>query len=116
MLFNGPGIEFNNNIALNPDFVDHIGVTLSVVQGVTQSINNVISSPNGPVTLTKDGIGTLALNGANTLQGEIILSEGVLQVGHNSALGDSTLRMLNNTVLKFGDNNLALCNSIQLDS
>jgi len=116
MLFNGPGIEFNNNIALNPDFVDHIGVTLSVVQGVTQSINNVISSPNGPVTLTKDGIGTLALNGANTLQGEIILSEGVLQVGHNSALGDSTLRMLNNTVLKFGDNNLALGNSIQLDS
>lgn len=116
VIFNGPGIQFNNNIAINPDYVNSLGVTLFVAQGVTQSINNVISSPNGPVSLTKDNLGTLALNGANTYSGQTILSSRTLQVGHNSALGASTLQMLNNTALQFGIGGLVINNPLVLDS
>ncbi|AIL12842.1 hypothetical protein IM40_03870 [Candidatus Paracaedimonas acanthamoebae] len=86
-LFNGPGIEFNNNIELNPNFVSSQGITLSVVQGVTQSINNVISSPNGSVPLTKNGLGTLVLNGANIYEGGTEVKNGTISISSDSNLG-----------------------------
>ncbi|OJX07003.1 MAG: hypothetical protein BGO76_02440, partial [Caedibacter sp. 38-128] len=87
VIFNGPGIQFNNNIALNPDFIDLLENTLSVANGVTQNINNVISSPNGSAPLIKDGLGTLVLSGANTYEGGTKIQNGTLSISSDSNLG-----------------------------
>ena len=49
------------------------------------TINDVIATGSG--TVTKDGLGTLILNAANTYTGLTTVSAGVLNIRHNTGLG-----------------------------
>lgn len=60
--------------------------TLTVSSGISTSYGGVIA---GNLNLAKAGAGTLTLLGANTFTGTTTVSEGVLAVGHNLALGST---------------------------
>ncbi len=87
-----------DNLAINNSVIN------TSVAGDT-TINNIISGTNG---LTKQGIGTLILNGANTFTGGFAVTAGAVRVGSNTALGaigsasfgaGTTLRTLGNRSL-----------------
>ena len=61
------------------------GINASVTTGGTATINSVVAGVSG---LTKGGAGTLVLGGANTFTGGVTVSQGTLQIGSDSALGD----------------------------
>ena len=52
--------------------------------GGNLTLSGVIS---GTGSLTKEGAGTLTLNGNNTFSGNVTVNEGILKVGNNNALG-----------------------------
>ena len=72
-------------------------------QGYTTNIGQSIS---GAGTLTKAGSGILNLNGANSYIGGTVLEEGVLGINSDSALGNSSSRlvMYNATTLQLNGN------------
>ena len=78
--------------------------------GVTATINATIG---GAGSITKQGIGTLVLNGPNAYAGGTNLTAGNIQVGNNTALGAGKLVMSDQTILIAGVNNLVLANAIQ---
>ena len=51
------------------------------------SVSGIISETGGARTLTKAGTGTLNLSGPNTYTGTTIISNSVLAISHNNALG-----------------------------
>ena len=68
-------------------------LTADTTIGVTQSsgsltLNNAVS---GNFAITKTGLGTLVLNGANSFTGGVTVTAGTLVGGSNSALGTGTL-------------------------
>lgn len=58
------------------------------------SINAVLANNTGLMALTKAGLGTVVLNGANTYTGRVNLQQGILQVGDGTA-ATSTARLGN---------------------
>ncbi|KAA0178600.1 autotransporter outer membrane beta-barrel domain-containing protein, partial [Cupriavidus gilardii] len=72
--------------------------TISTASGGTTTIGSTIAGTSG---VTKDGAGTLALNGANTFTGGLRVSEGTLSVNADAALGDgaNVITMANGTTL-----------------
>ncbi len=82
----------------------------------TGSFNATISSTiAGSVGLSKSGTGTLTLSGANTYTGTTTLSTGTLALGHNSALGSSTLALAGGTLSAF-DGARAISNNVTLSA
>ena len=83
----------NANWALNPGTGGTL--TLNVTTGTptitANSGSNIISAVlAGTNGFTKAGAGTLRLNGANTVSGNILINAGILQVGNSTALGVTT--------------------------
>jgi fibronectin-binding autotransporter adhesin len=60
------------------------------VQASTLTVGGVIGDGGSGYSLTKNGAGTLRLNGANTFSGGLTLSAGTLSLGNNAALGTGT--------------------------
>ncbi len=56
----------------------------------TLTLGGIISDGGNAYQLTKAGAGTLALGGANTLSGGLVLSAGTLAINNASALGAGT--------------------------
>jgi len=86
--FSGPVYLGDNNNA-------GYGVTLTAASGGTVSFDGVIQDPSGmdatAYTVTKAGLGTVALTNANTYSGETKVSAGTLSLGdgtNNSTLSD----------------------------
>ena len=68
------------------------GVGTIDTQGFDQTFSGVIS---GASALTKAGTGTLTLSGDNTNSGGIVLNDGRIAVGSNTALGTGALNVTN---------------------
>ena len=100
------GVGHNN--ALGTGTLTAIGGTLNIFDGITianttdlqDQLNVNVADGNrgghsgdigGVGVLTKIGGGTLVLSGDSTYSGGTVLDEGMLSVGHDSALGTSTL-------------------------
>ena len=60
------------------------------VNASTLTVNGVIGDGGAERGLTKAGVGTLVLGGANTFSGGITLSAGTLSLGADAALGTGT--------------------------
>jgi gliding motility-associated-like protein len=76
------GVTFSGgSLAIAP------GVTLTITNGATD-MTTFTTALTGSGSLTKQGIGTLELNGTSTnYTGSVTVGQGVLTVAHNNALG-----------------------------
>lgn len=63
------------------------GATLATAVTTAGTFAGVIADGAGTVTLTKSGIATLALTGANTYSGNTTISSGTLEIGGSGQLG-----------------------------
>src|SRR5262249_50084615 len=66
---------------------DGVNVTIGTAATTNLTISGVISSPNGPFSLTKPGPGRLILNNANPPPGTPPLARGFLTIRDPRALG-----------------------------
>jgi len=83
---------------------------LTVTQNTSQLFSGVLSGVSG--SLIKTGSATLALSGMNTYGGGTTLNAGILEIGHNSALGTNTLTIAGGELLL--DNNISCSNAVAL--
>ena len=79
------------------------GGALSLGAGTTLTVNTAAASTisgtlSGSGNLTKTGAGNLTLSGSNSYSGETRLEGGVLEIGHNNALGNGSFLMRVNGV------------------
>lgn len=70
-------------------------LTLNPATARTVTLSNVVSG-NGSVT--KSGVGTVVLNGANTFAGGVTLTAGTLTAGTNTAFGTGLLALRGGTL------------------
>jgi autotransporter-associated beta strand protein len=112
----GAANQIQTAVALNDN------VTNVILSGASLKWTGVVSnSVNGPFVLAADGLGTLALFGANTYGpaassgfGTILSGGGTLQVGNSSALGAGDLSIASSSTLQAGASSLNLANNIDL--
>jgi autotransporter-associated beta strand protein len=71
-----------------------VNVTMGTGTG-TLTVSGVVSSPNGPFSLTKLDTGTLIFNNNNTYTGPTFISEGTLDIRDSHALGSNTVTVSN---------------------
>ena len=79
----------------------------------TLTVSGAVSGAN---SLTKSGLGTLALPSANSFGGGATLAAGTLRIGHNQSLGTAAATVTGNGTLQFGANNLAPANDVVVNS
>lgn len=106
-------------------------VTAGVLEGTANSLQGDIlnnaevdfnqstdSTYSGVITgtgeLTKSGIGTLSITGANAYEGDTNLNDGILAIGTGGSLGTGTIQA-NGGWLQFNDSNQSLSNDIALN-
>ncbi len=78
----GDGLTTGIATGTNNEYIFHVMNTAAA--GVT--ISDVLTTPGA--SLTKDGPGTLVLNGSNSnLTGNIVLNQGLLQIGSTANIG-----------------------------
>jgi gliding motility-associated-like protein len=91
----------NENLTLDLSSANGVtfsGGSLAIAPSVALTITNAATNTTtfataltGPGSLTKQGTGTLVLNGTNTTYtGSVTVGQGVLTVAHNNALGTTT--------------------------
>lgn len=74
-------------------------VTLTVTAN-TLTVGGPISGTNAWFSLTKAGVGTLALSGANTYGGGTVVTNGTLAVDAGGSLGSGNVRVCTNATLR----------------
>ncbi|KXO75889.1 autotransporter-associated beta strand repeat-containing protein [Brucella anthropi] len=79
-------LELASSVTMDRTFTLNGNATIQTDEG-TSTISKVISGDGG---LIKAGEGTLVLDGVNTYKGGTNINDGVLQVGSDDNLGDST--------------------------
>ncbi len=77
------GAVVTGNVAMNAD--------AAIGGNGTGTVNGVIS---GGFVLSKRGTGTITLGGANTYSGGTIITNGILQLSHNTAAGSGPISIL----------------------
>ncbi|MEI7956322.1 MAG: autotransporter-associated beta strand repeat-containing protein, partial [Verrucomicrobiota bacterium] len=86
IVLNGGGISATNTFAINANR----GITLGSSSGILDAAQNQTLTYNGILAgsggLTKTGLGTLTLGGANTYVGDTVVSVGALQIGNAYAI------------------------------
>ncbi|WLS10540.1 autotransporter outer membrane beta-barrel domain-containing protein (plasmid) [Shinella sumterensis] len=91
----------------NTNFFTNYGtqqVTLGVAGGIIDTNGyNIGIAPvmTGPGSLTKDGLGTLTLTGANTYGGGTTITAGTLQLGNGGTTGSIQGNVANSGILAF---------------
>jgi autotransporter-associated beta strand protein len=101
-------LDFQNSVNLN-------GAARSVsVATNTATLSGVVSGDGG---IVKTGAGTLVLgNSANTYNGAVTLKEGILAIGSDGALGQTSPDPENNPYIKGDGGTLQFLNSFTLDN
>jgi fibronectin-binding autotransporter adhesin len=94
----GANLTFNNNgsaatLTENGSILDTISApivladNLEVTTGGSLTISGIVSETGGARTLTKNGVGTLTLNGNNSYTGLTTINNGITVIGNANALG-----------------------------
>ena len=93
----GP-VDTTGTIALQGD-----GLVFDIPLGVTRELAPMpYLRLTGPGGLTKDGEGTLSINGVNDYAGLTTVAQGTLRIGGGSPLGTSDVIVLNGAALDIG--------------
>ncbi|MFA5926665.1 MAG: DUF2341 domain-containing protein, partial [Patescibacteria group bacterium] len=86
----------SNSLNLGTGAVTISGGNRSLDQnGSTLTVGGIIDDGVNSYKISKSGVGTLTLNGANTFDGGFSLYGGTLNLGHASALGTGTFTFVN---------------------
>jgi autotransporter-associated beta strand protein len=85
------------------------GIDLLVSAAISMTDSSVVS-------LTKAGVGTMLLNGANTYTGGTIWNGGLLVIGNNTALGTGLFTMNSGSISNNTGGNFAVANNVNLAS
>ncbi|MDI9849557.1 autotransporter-associated beta strand repeat-containing protein [Rhodoblastus sp. 17X3] len=80
--------------------------------GASFAFDGVLTDGSGRLILTKQGAGTLALNGANSFSGGVNLLGGTIVVGSATALGSGPVSLDDGTTLAFSVASMTLANPI----
>ena len=97
---NAAGLTLANNMVISN------GATETVdTNGNTLTLTGVLSDITSGGSLTKIGLGTLALTNADTFAGPTTITAGTLQLGAGGALGSLSGNIVDNATLAFLDNN-----------
>jgi fibronectin-binding autotransporter adhesin len=92
----------NNSLELS-NRIDLSTATRTVVVNANKALlSGVIRTASGTAGLTKEGNGTLVLNGANTYNGTTTITGGTLSIGAANNLGTATSLVLNGTATDAG--------------
>jgi outer membrane autotransporter protein len=103
-------ISTSRNVVLNN--VTGFANTIDVSGTSTYTVGGTITGSGG---VTKLGLGTLLLTGANTYGGGSFLDAGTIAVGNNSAVGAGTLAMADGTTLSWlSGNDYTISNAITM--
>jgi autotransporter-associated beta strand protein len=96
----------------NTGTITGAGLGLSVVGAGNTTIASSIGTGTG--TLSKDGVGTLTLSGANTYSGATTVSAGTLQIGNGGTTGSlaAASSITNNATLVFNRSNTFTLNNV----
>jgi outer membrane autotransporter protein len=106
LTFNGGGLQFGSSFNLNAGRA----ITLNAGGGTfdTQGFSTTVEQNIGGVgQLTKTGIGTAILTGANTYTGGTTISSGTLQLGSGGTSGSLVGNVTNNGTLAFNRSDAA---------
>ena len=99
----GGVLKLGNDVSQNSGSLSNVTISAALdLNGATRSftlnnsattfdVSGVISNSGGTAGLTKAGVGTLTLSGANTFNGNTTVSAGLLTLNNASALQNSTL-------------------------
>ena len=92
----GDAVTVSTNITIPGDLTitaDTVNLPNDIALGTNDlTVNVAVGGTSGGVisgdgTVTKGGAGTLVVSGNNTYTGQTTVADGVLQMGHNNALG-----------------------------
>jgi autotransporter-associated beta strand protein len=103
-------LVMNSSGGLAPDAGDGSSAILTLNSG---DFSGTIS---GYGNIFKDTIGTLILSGANTFSQGVVLNQGSIGVGHNSALGSGYLRVTGAAALFAQGGDRVVNQAVHLDS
>lgn len=88
--FNGYGLEIQGTTTLNRSIVLR-------PRGAVVTLSGVVTDGTGTFILEKSEQGTLILNGNNTFDGGVLVSNGYVIAGHDNALGTAAATFRNNS-------------------
>ena len=91
--------------------LDSADLTVDTATGTVSSFDGQIQ---GSGRLIKQGEGTLALNGASTLTGDVELKQGRIDLGHAQGLGAGRLAMDDGTALGLTANGMTVANKLHM--
>lgn len=124
---NGGALQSNTAVTLANDYSLGANSSISGTQNITLSgngnLNNKILTMTNTGTTTLSGVvsgtgalaqsaGTLVLNAANTYQGGTTITNGILQLNNDSALGMADVTLSNSTLIL---NNVSISQNVTLD-
>ena len=111
---NGQALTANalTNSVPNTGLITNGNASITLVIGVGNSsgvFGGTIAQGIGTISLTKNGTGTQALNGANTYTGSTTINAGTLALGQSTLAPNSTVTIASNAVLQL---NFATTNTV----
>lgn len=124
-------VRFDFTSGLNGDYKLTVGSiagdgTFNVGHNqLTVGSNNLSTTVGGLITdggfgangsLVKIGTGTLTLTGANTYTGGTTITDGILQVGHNSAVGTGAVTLDGGLFQADGTTDLTIANGFKINN
>jgi fibronectin-binding autotransporter adhesin len=101
--------QVNSSIPWNIELGNSANNLFTSTTGTTLTLTGVVSdsAPSNPGSFRFAGPGTLALTGNNTYSGDTSITGGIVNVGHNNALGTSGIMLLGGTLQAGGNRTLA---------
>ncbi len=110
LTFNGGRLKTSGNFSLNTNRGLFLGVEGGSIDVTNSLTYNGVISGNG--ALLKLGEGTLKLGGSNIYSGSTILTNGILEIGSNRALGSGSLRIFKGTIQAIASSTRTISNSV----
>lgn len=108
---NGYALQASSLTGLGNVALGNSNLTINTAAG---TISSYAGSVAGSGDLIKTGTGTLALNAASTLTGDVQLKEGRIDLGHALGLGTGTLVMDDGTLLGLTTNGMTVANNLHM--
>ncbi|MBI5690313.1 MAG: autotransporter-associated beta strand repeat-containing protein [Verrucomicrobia bacterium] len=117
----GNVLTLSGDVSTSPGFSYHAGIGLPVLLSsgvhtfnIEGSSLNIVADVSGSGSILKTGAGELGLYGTNSFSGGVSVTQGILVVESNSALGSGTLTINGGTLAAEWDSSVSIGNQVTL--